>query len=176
MNILVCGSAPCFISDTKNKDLSEFDKIVRVNAWDDIIKSNVWAGQPHVVMEARDAEEMWCVTPNGKKQIYSLTGRRVDYSITRQETGKLHVDMDNKGPTSGMVAIWMALNLGANVSVCGFDFYESDQAYYNPDLPFPNIPDNYLKNDRNERKYHNLKNEKEWFLKKINLGYFKYLK
>lgn len=164
MNILVCGSAPCFISDTRDKDLSEFDKIVRINTWDNAIVSNVWCGQVTLFKEpAREAKEIWCVNYNSDEIFYKNNGRKVDYTISKKDTEKLHIDMGQKGPTSGAVTIWMALGLGADVSVCGFDFYGSDKMYYNSDIKTYYVP------------HHDLKNEKEWFMKKIDLGYFTYL-
>lgn len=143
--ILICGSGPSILKQLKGRDLSEFQKVVRVNTWEEIKGSDnrcdAWAFYPHhQIGEASSAydlkpylakaKEIWMPHWGFYDECKRITGRYPDYIITEDQTRLLHQLIGHPDPTSGAVVVYMATLLDVKVYIAGFDFYKGDKKYY----------------------------------------------
>lgn len=140
-NYLVLGNAPCLLDELKGKDLSGFDKVIRVNAWEPIQgydnRCTTWLYYPgHHIGEfesrfdvfsylADRNLEVWIghefMLPLARKQ---LEDREPGKIFTDAQKAPFQIETGIQVPTTGMIAIWMALHAGAEVHVAGFNLFK----------------------------------------------------
>lgn len=135
--ILVCGSGPSLPTQLKGVDLSDFF-VVRINPWREIDgydnKCDAWAFYPYHKIDFESylskTKYLWMPHFGMARDCKTITGRWPDYVVSKDDTINLHVAINNAHPTSGVVAIYMAMLLDADVYIAGFDFSKGGRKYY----------------------------------------------
>ena len=135
--ILVCGNGPMLPDQLKNVDLSDFF-VVRVNLWHDIERYNnkcdAWAFYPYLDIDFKSylkkTKYIWMPHYGMYADCVYVTGRKPDYIISLQQTFDFHAALNHLNPTSGAVAIYMAMLLDKPVYIAGFGFSKIGKQYY----------------------------------------------
>lgn len=148
MKALICGNAPCFIDQTKGKDLSEFF-VVRMNGFIDTPELPVcdawssWPDPSHRVKHARHepiydvakyaakTKELWLCHPGVVLLAKEKFKRDPDYFLPAEESVKFTREMGSN-PNMGMLMIKAAMLQPrfTEIWVCGFDHYQGPNDYY----------------------------------------------
>jgi hypothetical protein len=153
--ILICGNGCSLVSDLKNKDLSNFDYVLRMNNWKPIKESN-------------NRCDIWCTTfwydisdntiiSNRNFLVWDMFLYGQGYNFSKQR--KSHVmQLLNKipefylekkffdyfrneiikipSPSCGMYAIFSAMIQQMDIFICGFDYFLSTKHHYFDDQKF----------------------------------------
>jgi hypothetical protein len=154
MKILVCGNGPSLLRQLKGKSLNEFSKVVRVNDWHKIDdnqycnRCEAWVMYPlHHIGEkggiydliawSKMTTEIWLAHSYLVPEFARIFGRVPDYVLPTNKFFKIMNDTATYAPTTGVLAIHMALNISDNVTVAGFDLYTEGSYYYDQSIPTP---------------------------------------
>lgn len=174
------GKGPSLLTQCYGKDLSTFDRVVRVNNYLPIygVDEHVttWTyyplhhldplGRPEfenkfdVMAYLEKSQEIWIVheftMPYALEQLKSAP----DFLLSDFEKNYYLIESDIIVPTTGMLALWAAMRQGYEVWAAGFDFYQGGHQYYFDKTP---PKKQYLPHD-------DPLVEKAWFDKKVKEG------
>ena len=131
--VLICGNAPTLPEDLKGVKLDMFDKVVRSNFWQPIegydnrcdihVFSINQALLEKLRLEPKD-REYWCPFRNVDRVMLDYTGKKCDWVMKHSERKRAVKEIGAEYPTTGAFAIWHALDLGWEVYIAGFTFFE----------------------------------------------------
>jgi hypothetical protein len=147
MKALICGNAPCFLTDIAGKDLSEFF-IVRMNGFIEppVLPCDAWSSWPDpthrlkharhepmydVAEYAQKTGELWLVHPGYPNFAINVFKRTPDYIMPVEQVKKQHAEVGSP-PNLGMLLIRAAQLQPrfTEIYVAGFDHYEGQNDYY----------------------------------------------
>ena len=148
---LVLGKGPSLLTQCKGKDISKFDKVIRMNNYVSVKGldeyTNTWVYYPLHHTDTRPEfekafnvykyfpkfKEVWIVhefTLQYALHQLHYVGRTLNYMLSDRNKSVFMQASELKVPTTGMLAIWATLLQGHEVYVAGFDFYQGDKQYY----------------------------------------------
>jgi hypothetical protein len=147
--ILICGNGPSLVTDLKNKDLSYFDYILRMNNWQpinghnnrcDIWCTTFWYDIPDsTILQHRDLL-VWDMFLYGKG--YNFSEQRQSHcmnllkKIPEFYLAKKTFDYFRNyiiripSPSCGMYAIFSAIIQQMDIFICGFDHFDANNHHY----------------------------------------------
>ncbi len=178
MKILVCGNAGTLPGELKKIDIKTFDKVVRVNNWAEIEGENnrcdAWSFYPlhHLTEEEQIydltkyfwVKEYWVPHYRRVEDAIRITGRCPDHILQENEYTKLINEIKmGKPPRTGILTLRMAQLISEDVTIAGFDFYETEPLYY---FKQPK----YSKNPAEAKIHPPPSLEKEWVIREVKKG------
>ena len=144
---LICGNSPHLPRDLSGRDLKSFNKVVRINNWKPIadVDNRVtdWVCYPlhHIgeleatynVLDYDNGVKVWLAHPFALGAFQRIFSRDPDRMLTEAQRVKLCEQSGMIMPTTGMLAIYMAIYAPENPEIytAGFDlFMTSKQHHY----------------------------------------------
>lgn len=147
--ILICGNGCNLISDLKDKDLSNFDYVLRMNNWQPIKDYNnrcdIWCTtfwhniSDHTILFNRDFlvwdmflyGQGYNFSQHRKEHVLKLLNKLPEFYLDKKIFDYFRNEIIKiPSPSCGMYAIFSAMIQQMDIFICGFDYFSSTQHHY----------------------------------------------